>query len=88
MAVEDGLGEEGDAVGIEEDLPTEMPWWEADIMRGKDEDDDSESDPEMQTQAQVVYAARPDMIPEEVLEAIKVPEGVGIKLRYNVIAVR
>ena len=54
-------------------LPDEMPWWEApDVL---DEDDG------------VGYADMPDLVDEDVLEGIRPPEGLGLKLVYNAVAI-
>lgn len=62
---------EGEQAGDERQAPTQLPWWEADAL-----DEDGES----------AAAPPPEDLPEELLEGINPPDGVGLKSAYNVIA--
>lgn len=57
-------------------LPDELPWWEAPEVP-EDEDDDEV----------VRYAETPALISQEAVAAITPPEGVGLKLAYNALAI-
>ena len=54
-----------------EDLPSVLPWWEGDGLGGEG----------MET------APEPEMISPEVISGISPPEGTGLKLAYNAIAI-
>ena len=83
--------EDGDA----EDMPSCMPWWNRPSVLDSAEDtatDSSGIEQGEQGEDKFIlpdraYAELPDLVDEEVLRAVKVPEGTGVKLRYNAVAI-
>lgn len=82
-----------------EDMPSCMPWWNrpsvldsteelaadgSDGPQGPDEDGQGEDKFVLPDRA---YAELPDLVDEDLLRAVKVPEGTGVKLRYNAVAI-
>jgi hypothetical protein len=57
-------------------LPTALPWWESPEVQ-----DDPESDTE-----EVENAEAPAPVPSELLTGVTPPEGMGLKLVYNALA--
>lgn len=67
--------------GEEEVFPDVLPWWEAEDMLDDEgeEGNDEEDEPKV--------APLPPMIPHEVVGAISPPQGVGLNLIYNIMAI-
>ncbi|WVQ93073.1 hypothetical protein IAU59_000137 [Kwoniella sp. CBS 9459] len=65
--------------------PDVLPWWEAQeaVLAEEDEEDDENTG----RIATLETAPLPELIPDEVVEAINPPSGVGKKLVYNAIAI-
>jgi len=57
----------------EEDVPDVLPWWEGDEL--DDEDDDLQ------------VATRPPMLASELVSSVTPPNGTGLKLVYNTLAI-
>jgi hypothetical protein len=70
------LRENGEG-GDDPNFPAVLPWWEASEV--KDELEDEED--------QLEYAEIPEAISDEMLVGITPPEGVGMKLAYNALAI-
>lgn len=84
MAISEGKGENADDDDDADlEVPDRLPWWEASSVDDEEDDDQNEEQGEKE-----MYASAPTMISEDVLKAIKVPDGIGMKLRYNAIAIR
>jgi hypothetical protein len=78
-----------------EDMPSCMPWWNRPSVLDSAEDPVADSSGVEQGEQggdklvlpDRAYAELPDLVDEEVLRAVKVPEGTGVKLRYNAVAI-
>jgi hypothetical protein len=72
LATQDQAGSEEES---DLDIPDEMPWWEAPEILEEDEDEG------------IRYADIPDLTSDEAVIGIKPPDGVGLKLAYNALAI-
>ncbi|WWD06906.1 hypothetical protein V865_005003 [Kwoniella europaea PYCC6329] len=65
------------------DVPDVLPWWEGEQLQENEEADDDEAEEKTRIRA----APTPGLIPDEIIDAISPPDGVGQKLIYNAVAI-
>ncbi|OCF79062.1 hypothetical protein I204_01006 [Kwoniella mangroviensis CBS 8886] len=66
------------------DVPGVYPWWEEQqLQENKEADDDDEAE----EKTRIRTAPVPGLIPDEIINAISPPDGVGQKLIYNAVAI-
>lgn len=63
----------------EEAGPTKLPWWESPEIDLGDEEEEGDGLP---------YSDPPTELDADLLEGIKTPDGIGLKLIYNALAIR
>ena len=67
---------------VEEGSPSVLPWWEGDTLDSHEDGGSTAGQDD-----QVRYAVAPTIIDETLVAGVKPPDGTGLKLVYNAVAI-